>query len=90
MLLILQHSQASMTKPNIIDLNSVENNQGLCYFSFMVNLNRCNGSFNILDNPFHQICVPNKAENETLNVFNMLKIMHKSKALTKHASCKCK
>ena len=30
----------------LIDLNPDEYNQGLCYYQFMVNWDRCNGIFN--------------------------------------------
>ena len=38
----------------------------------MVNLDRCNGSYNILDDRFSRICVPNKEKDLYLNVFNLL------------------
>ena len=38
-----------MTRPTFIDLNPDECNQVLCYYPFMVNLDRCNGSCNTLD-----------------------------------------
>ena len=31
-----------MTRPTLIDLNPDENNQGLHYYPFMVNLDKCN------------------------------------------------
>ena len=38
-----------MARSTLIDLNPDENNQGLLYCSFMVNLYRCNGSCYTLD-----------------------------------------
>ena len=35
-------------------------------------------------------CVPSKAENLNLNVFEMITGINESKSLTKHVSCKCK
>ena len=40
-----------MARSSLIDLNPDENNQGLLYCSFMVNLCRCNGSCYTLDDP---------------------------------------
>ena len=40
-----------MARSTLIDLNPDENNQGLLYCSFMVNLCRCNGSCYTLDDP---------------------------------------
>ena len=42
------------------------------YYPFMVNLERCNGSCNSLNDPSGRICVANKTEYINLNVFNMI------------------
>ena len=49
------------------------------YYPFMVNLDRCNGSCNFLDDPSGRICVPNKADDINLNVFNMITRTNESK-----------
>ena len=52
-----------MTRHTIIGLNHDKYNQGLCYYPFMVNLDKCNGSCNnTLDDPSNRICVPNKTK----------------------------
>ena len=56
----------------------------------MVILDRCNGSFNILDDLSIRICAPNKTEDLNLNVFNIITITYELKTLTKHISCNCK
>ena len=38
-----------MARPTLIDLTPDEYNQGLSYCPFIVNLERCNGRFSILD-----------------------------------------
>ena len=35
-----------MAKPNVIDSNSDEYNQRLCYYSLTINLDRCNENCN--------------------------------------------
>ena len=55
-----------MTRPTIIDLNPGKHNQGLRQYPFMVNLDRCDGSCNTLDDPLIRTCVPNKTENVNL------------------------
>ena len=54
-------------------------NKGLCYFPFAVCLDRCTGSCNILNDPSHRICVPNKIAHLILSAFNMIKGINKSK-----------
>ena len=56
----------------------------------MVILDRCNGSFNILDDLSIRICAPNKTEDLNLNLFNIITIIYELKTLTKHISCNCK
>ena len=38
------NDEPRMVRPNLVDLNSVE----LKYYPFMISLNKCNGSFNVL------------------------------------------
>ena len=53
----------------------------------MVNLDRCNGSCNILDDPSSRIC--SKVE-DVMYISNMTARMNVNKTLTKHLSCECK
>ena len=56
-----------MATPTLIDLNLVE----LKYYPFMISLDKCSGSCNILS---PQICVPKKTKDINIKVFNMIKI----------------
>ena len=71
-----------MARVTLLNLNPDEYNQGLRYYQFMVNLDRFNGCFNTLNNPFERICVPNKIEDVNLSIFNMITKINKSKTLT--------
>ena len=60
------NNQSCMTAPCmkiLIDLNPEEYNQGLRYYPFMVNLDRCGRSCNKFDYSSCRTCVPNKTEN---------------------------
>ena len=71
--LYLLNNQLCMNGPTtLIDLNPDECNQGLCYYSFMLNLDRCNRNCNTLNESSNRICVPNKAEDVNLNDFNLI------------------
>ena len=78
-----------MARPTFIGLNLDKYTQGLRAYSFIVNLDRCNGSCNTADDPINIICVSNKTEDVNLSVFNMITRINESKTLTKHISCKC-
>ena len=56
----------------------------------MVNLNRCNGSCNSLNDTSNKICVPNKIEDLNLNVFNMITGTNESQTLAKDIPCEYK
>ena len=75
---ILLNYQPWMTRPTLIDLNSDEYNEGLRYYPFIVNLDRCNGSYNILDDPSGRIRVVNETINIKLNIFNMITRINES------------
>ena len=83
-------NQSWMTRLTLFDLNPDEDNQGLCYYQFMVDLGRCNGSCNTLDDTSGKTCVPSKTENVNIKVFHMITRINGSKTLTKHLSSKCK
>ena len=79
-----------MARATPIDLNLDGYNQGFRYYPLMVTLNRFNGSFNTFDDSSCRVCVPNKAEEVNVNVFNMITKIKKSKSLRKYISCICK
>ena len=60
------------------------------YYPFAVNLDRCTGSCNTLNNLPNYVCVLNKTEDLYLSVFNIIAGINDSKTLAKHISCKCK
>ena len=82
-------NQKCMTQPTLINLHTYEYIQDLQYYPFAVNLHRCAGSCNTLDDLSNNVCVPNKTEDLNLHVFNMITRITDSRTLTKHVSCKC-
>ena len=76
----------------LTDLNPDEYNLGWHFYPFMVILDRCSGNCNILGDSSTRTNVPNKAEDVSLSVFNMITKINESKALTKDVSYefKCK
>ena len=65
------NNQLCMTRPSRVNLNPDEYNPKLCYYSFMVNLGRRNGSCNTLDDLSGKICCKQK-KNVNLNVFHTI------------------
>ena len=82
--------QKCMIQPILIYLHPDRYNHELHYYPFEIKLDRCFGSCNIFNDLSNKVCVPNKAEDLNLSMFNMITGINESKALTKHISCKCK
>ena len=55
-----------MTRPTLIDLNPNEYNQGMRYYPFTINVNRCNGSCNTFGDSSDRIYVLNKTKQNML------------------------
>ena len=50
----------------------------------------CCKSFNVHNDLSNTVCVPNKTEDLTLSLFNMITGINELRTLTKHISCECK
>ena len=59
----------------------------LSYDYFMIILDRYYGSCKTFYDSSGRICVPNKAKDVNLNVFNMITRIYKLKTSRKHISC---
>ena len=65
---IILNSQLCLVSSILVDLNPNE----LRYYPFVVNLDRCDGSCNSLDDLSDRIYVSNKTEDLNAKVFNMI------------------
>ena len=72
-----------MVRHTLIDMNPVE----LKYYPFMINLNKCTRSCNVLSS---NICVPKETKYRNVKVFNIITNKDKAKAMRDHNSCDCK
>ena len=72
-----------MIRSTVTDLTTVE----LEYYQFIINLDKCSGSFNSGDNISTKICFPSKIKDVNIKVFNMVTNRNDAKILVKHISC---
>ena len=57
----------------LIDLNSIELN----YYPFTISIDKCSGSFNVVDDVSTKICVPSETKYENVNkLFSMITIIN--------------
>ena len=87
---VLLNIQKCMIQPTLINLHPNEHSQEFHYHPFAVKFDRCVGSCNTLNDLSSNVCIPNKAEDLNLSVFNIITGINESKALIKHVSCECK
>ena len=66
-----------------------EYSQGLRYYPFAVNIDRCVQICIIIDGLSNRVCAPNKTEDLNLSIFNIITEINESEILTKHIPCKC-
>ena len=85
---LLLSNWKSMIYPILINFHPNKYSQEFHYYPFDVELDRCVGSCNTLNDLSNKVCVQNekKKKNLNLSVFNMITWLN----LTKHISCKCK
>ena len=65
------NNQQCMARPTFIRLHRNERNAGLCCYLFAVNLDRCMGNCNTLNDLSNNVIVPKKTEYLNLSVLNM-------------------
>ena len=88
---VLLSNQKCMTQPILINLHPNQYSQEFHYYHFVVNLDRCVGSCNALNNLSNKVCVSNKTEDLNLSMFNKITGIgvNELKILTKYILCKC-
>ena len=79
-------NQQCMVRPKLIDLNPDE----LYYYPFIINMSRCVGSSNTIEDPYGRIFVPSQMEDVNMALFNIIKEINESRTLTKFISCECR
>ena len=81
-------NESCLARPTLIDLNLIELN----YYPFMISLDKCNRSCNAINDLSTKICVPSKAKDVNVKVFNMITRRIEAKMLVKRFLCdfKCK
>ena len=83
-------NQKCMIQLTLVNLHHNEYSQEFHYYPCAVKLDRCIGCCNTLNDLSNKACVPNKAEDLNLSVFNVIIGINESETLTTHISCECK
>ena len=77
------NDEPCMVRPALIDMNPIE----LKNYPFMISLNKCTGSYNVLS---PKICIPKETKDIYVKALNKITNKNEAKAMTEHISCDCK
>ena len=80
-------NQKCMPRPKILDVN--EGVGETLFYPYNVQVNKCSGTCNTLDNPIEKLCVPNVITGLDMKVYNFLTMLHETRNVLWHESCKC-
>ena len=85
-------NQKCEIQPTLINLNPNEYSRELHYYLSTVKLDKCVGSYDTPSDFSNIVCVPNKAEDLNIHVFNMITEKNELKVLIKDTwwECECK
>ena len=79
-------NQECKVRPKIIDINS--NNS--IFYPDSIEINKCSGSCNNINNPYAKICVPNDVKDLNVKVFNLMPRTNETRFVKWHETCKCR
>ena len=65
-------NQKCMPRPKILDVN--EGVGEALFYPYNVQVNKCSGSCNSLDNPIAKLCVPNVIKGVNMQVYNVVNV----------------
>ena len=80
-------NQECMPTPKILDVN--EGVVEALFYPYNVLVNKCSGSYNMLDDPIAKMCVPNIIKRVNMKVYNFLMRLNETRNVSWHESCKC-
>ena len=76
-----------MPRPKILDVN--EGVGEALFYPYNVQVNKCSGSCNTLDDPIKKLCVTNVIKGLNMKVYNFLTMLNETRNVSWHKSCKC-
>ena len=80
------NNQECKVKPEIININSNEPS----HYPYSVNINKCSGSCNNINDPYAELCVPDVIKNINVKVFNPMSRTNKTRYIEWYETCKFK
>ena len=83
---ISMNNQACKIRPEIINVNSNEP----VFFPFSIKRSKCSSSYNDINDPYANICVPDAVKDLKVKVFNLMSRTNETRHIKWYETCKCK
>ena len=83
---VSMNNQKCRTRTKIININN--NESVFCPFS--INVNKCSGCCNNINDPHSKFCVPDVVKNINVKVFNLMPWSNQTRHIKWRETCKCK
>ena len=80
-------NQKCMPRRKILNVNEAIGEA--LFYPYNVQVNKCSGSCDTLDNPIEKLCVPNVMKELNMKFYNFLTILNETRNVLWHESCKC-
>ena len=80
------NNQRCKIKTEIINVNTNET----VFYPYSIEINKCKGSCNIINDPYAKICVPDTIKNINVKVFNLMPRTNETRHIKWHKICKCR
>ena len=80
------NNQECRIRPEITNINSNEPT----FYPYSIELNKCSGSCNNINDPHAKFCVPDSVKNINVKVFNLMSRTNETRQVKSCKTCKCK
>ena len=80
------NNQERKIRPQLVNINS----DNPVFYPYSIQINKCCGSCNNINDPYSKLCLPNVVKNTNVKVFNLVSRTNETRHIEWHETCECK
>ena len=80
------NNQERKIRPQVVNINS----DNPVFYPYSIQINKCCGSCNNINDPYSKLCLPNVVKNTNVKVFNLVSRTNEKRHIEWHETCECK
>ena len=80
------NNQERKIRPQVVNINS----DNPAFYPYSIQINKCCGSCNNINDPYSKLCLPNVVKNTNVKVFNLVSRTNETRHIEWHETCECK